>query len=482
MPSPDLPELPTRIDRPVLVVGDVLIDRYWHGTASRVSQEAPVPVVDVGRVEDRPGGAANVALNVVALGAPCVLVGVVGDDAAGRALETQLAAAGVRCEFVRVPGFATLTKVRIISQQQQLLRADFETPVPAAAAAEALARVVACVQRDAPGAVVCEDYDKGTVQDGVGLVTACGSVPLVVDPKLKPPSEFAGATVLKPNEAELRQWLSPWPEDMELAARLEAFRADHQLGALALTRGARGLLLVDGSQPLDLPARRVEVYDVTGAGDTVAATLGVALAAGLPLRAGARLANLAASLAVSRAGTVAISAPELVAAARTEARPDRGVLDRTALAAAVSRARDKGERIVFTNGCFDVLHAGHVAYLQEARQLGDRLVVAVNDDASVRRLKGAGRPVNGVERRAQVLAALAVVDWVVPFAEDTPEALLHALRPDVLVKGGDYQREAVVGHEIVDAYGGEVRVLSLVEGLSTSLLMDRLRGAGAAPD
>jgi len=479
-----LPSLPNLAESHVVVVGDVMVDRYWYGAAERVSQEAPVAVVDVDTIEDRPGGAANVALNVAALGARCTLIGVVGEDAAAENLRATLAAAGVTCEFVVAQNFSTITKVRVISQQQQLLRADFETQVPPDAASDLhyrLASVLTAAKADKNAgvqALVIEDYEKGTIVDAQLLITAANEVdaPVIVDPKHKPLSAFAGAALVKPNEVELRQWLDPMPDDSELPAALEKLRAKNNIGALVVTRGSRGLIVADGgSTPLQVPARQVDVFDVTGAGDTVAATLACAIAGGLSVRPATRLANLAASIAVTRTGTVAVSAPELRSLADREARSDRGLLHVDQLLEFASRAREAGEKIVFTNGCFDILHAGHVSYLQEARALGDRLVVAINADDSVTRLKGKGRPVNALGRRAQVLAALSAVDWVVSFSEDTPENLLRALQPEVLVKGGDYTTETVVGADIVLEYGGEVQALSLVDNLSTTAIVDRLR-------
>lgn len=483
-PTSALPSLPNLNQAHVVVVGDVMVDRYWHGNASRVSQEAPVPVVDVGRVEDRPGGAANVALNIAALGAACTLIGVVGDDAAAESLRQTLGAAGVNCEFIVAQEFSTITKVRVISQQQQVLRADFETTVPRLAADDVAYRLasvlrIAAQEKREVNSLVLEDYEKGTLVDPAGLIKQAkdAKVPVVVDPKHKPLSAWAGAAVVKPNEQELRQWLVPWPSDADLPAELERLRHENSLGALVLTRGSVGVVVADGAAvPLQIPARQVDVFDVTGAGDTVAATLAAAIAGGLGVRPATRLANLAASIAVTRTGTVAVSAPELRALAQAEARSDRGLLKLEQLLEFADRARANKQSIVFTNGCFDILHAGHVAYLEEARALGDRLVVAINADDSVTRLKGDGRPVNSLQRRAAVLAALSAVDWVVSFAEDTPENLLRVLKPEVLVKGGDYTPNTVVGAEIVREYGGEVAVLSLVDGVSTTTIVDKLRG------
>jgi D-beta-D-heptose 7-phosphate kinase/D-beta-D-heptose 1-phosphate adenosyltransferase len=464
-------------NRHVLVVGDVMLDRYWHGDSLRVSPEAPVQVVDIGSREERAGGAANVALNVAALGCACTLVGAIGDDEAGRQLTERLHAAGVSTDFVVVPGWATITKVRVIARRQQLIRLDFESPLPAGVAAAIAARAA----RHAPGcdAAVLSDYDKGVLASPQELLRGLGALRdrTVVDPKRKPLSAWRGALVVKPNQAEFEHHAGRCDGLDVLAERARAALPDAGIGALLVTRGEHGMLLVDAQQALHVAARPVDVFDVTGAGDTVAATVAACLAAGTSLADAVPLANLAAGIAVTRSGTVAITGAELRLAATADDRASHGVLAAGEAAVAVAAAHAAGERVVFTNGCFDVLHAGHVGYLEEARALGDRLLVAVNDDASVARLKGPGRPVNPLEQRLSVLAGLRAVDWVVPFAEDTPEPLLAALRPDVLVKGGDYAVDEVVGADIVRGYGGEVRVLRLVDDLSTSAIVARIRGS-----
>jgi D-beta-D-heptose 7-phosphate kinase / D-beta-D-heptose 1-phosphate adenosyltransferase len=470
-------KLPSLKDVHVLVVGDVMLDRYWVGSARRVSQEAPVPVVEVERTEDRPGGAANVALNVASLGARCTLIGVVGDDAAAASLRAVLGAAGVTCDFVERAGWPTTLKLRVVSQNQQLLRTDFEQPLPDAVSAEIRARMMAHLAEATT--LVLEDYDKGALDDPRSLIEAAAEagVPVVVDPKRKPFAWYAGADLLKPNLDEFRAAAGPFVDDDGLVALAEAVCLEHRFGALVVTRGGRGMTVVarDGRHR-HVPARPVEVYDVTGAGDTAAAALAVTRSLGWDPLDCAQLANVASGIAVGKPGTVAVSGPELAMALEAMPRSDRGILSRAQLLDAVTQARGRGERIVFTNGCFDILHAGHVAYLEEARALGDRLVVAVNDDASVHRLKGAGRPVNALDRRLRVLSGLAAVDWVVGFAEDTPVALLEALRPDVLVKGGDYSADQVVGAELVLGYGGDVRVLGLVADLSTTAIVQRIEG------
>jgi len=450
-----------------------MLDRYWFGPTRRISQEAPVPIIDVQQVDDRPGGAANVALNVVSLGAQCTLLGVIGDDSAGRGLTEQLTAAGVHCDLVIEHGWSTIMKLRVISRKQQLLRTDFETPVPAAAAADLLARLDAHL--NSASVVILQDYDKGSLADPAAVIEKV-QVPVVVDPKHKPFASYRGADLLKPNETELRNAAGPWDDDAGLVQRAQSVCRETGINAVIATRGERGMTVVDvNGEHRHLPAMPVDVFDVTGAGDTAAAVLGITRALGWSAEQCAQLANVAAGIAVGKSGTATVSGPELALADVDDAHSDRGVMTPDQLLTAVTRTRAAGGRVVFTNGCFDILHAGHVAYLEEARTLGDRLIVAVNDDASVTRLKGAGRPVNRLEQRLRVLAGLASVDWLVSFADDTPEALLEQLRPDVLVKGGDYQPDQVVGADLVRARGGEVRVLSLLEDCSTSAILERLQ-------
>jgi D-beta-D-heptose 7-phosphate kinase / D-beta-D-heptose 1-phosphate adenosyltransferase len=469
-------KLPSLQSVHVLVVGDLMLDRYWIGDARRVSQEAPVPVVDVQRTDDRPGGAANVALNVASLGARCTLIGLVGADEGAQVLRDLLTAAGVTCVFVTVDDWPTIVKLRVVSRNQQLLRTDFERPLGFDHRAQVRARVA---ERLGEATVmVLQDYDKGVLtapRELIELARARG-VPVVVDPKHKPFSSYAGADILKPNAHEFRAAVGDWADDDALVRRATEACVELDVNALVITRGSRGMTVVErGGRHQHIPALPVDVYDVTGAGDTAAAALAVTRSLGWDPRACAQVANVASGIVVGKSGTAAVTGPELAFALNAGARVDRGVLAREQLVDAVAQARAAGERIVFTNGCFDILHAGHVAYLEEARALGDRLVVAVNDDESVRRLKGAGRPVNPLDRRLRVLAALAVVDWVVGFPEDTPEALLELLRPDVLVKGGDYGADAVVGADIVRGHGGDVRVLGLVEDCSTTAIVARIQ-------
>ncbi len=461
---------------PVLVVGDVMLDRYWHGATNRISPEAPVPVVKVEQIEDRPGGAANVALNIAALGAPAWLVGVTGQDEAADSLAERLGAAGVDARFQRLAGQPTIVKLRVMSRHQQLLRLDFEEPFATDQAA-LLAEVEGLLER--VKVLILSDYGKGALQNHPALIAAARArgVPVLADPKGRDFSIYRGASLITPNLAEFEAVVGRCADEAELVAKGLELLAELELGALLVTRGEHGMtLLRQGHPALHLPARAREVFDVTGAGDTVISTLASALAAGEELPQAVALANLAASIVVGKLGTATVSAPELRRAVQREQGAGRGVLSLDQLLPALDDARAHGERIVFTNGCFDILHAGHVAYLEQARALGDRLVVAINDDASVTRLKGPGRPINSVDRRMAVLAGLGAVDWVTSFAEDTPERLLEMIRPDVLVKGGDYGLDGVVGADIVQAYGGEVRVLSFVDSCSTTAIVEKIRG------
>ncbi|GAB5497899.1 MAG: bifunctional D-glycero-beta-D-manno-heptose-7-phosphate kinase/D-glycero-beta-D-manno-heptose 1-phosphate adenylyltransferase HldE [Pseudohongiellaceae bacterium] len=472
-------EMPAFQDARLLVIGDVMLDRYWHGAATRVSPEAPVPVVKVNNREDRPGGAGNVALNIAALGSAARLVGIIGRDDTGQDLRSRLTAAGVYCDFLESADKPTITKLRVISQHQQLIRLDFEQlfdKTDIAGLNERAEALMSDVQ-----AVVLSDYAKGALQDIQSLIAVARKrdIPVIVDPKGTDFGRYRGATLITPNISELEAVVGPCEHEDELVAKGLDLVRDLELQALLVTRGEHGMTLIRPDSPeLHLPARAQEVFDVTGAGDTVISVLAAALAAGDNLADATALANLAAGLVVGKLGTAAISGPELRRAILADQNSGRGAMTAEQLEIAVQDARDHGEKIVFTNGCFDIIHAGHVGYLAEARKLGDRLIVAINDDDSVRRLKGPGRPINPVERRMAVLAGLEAVDWVVSFAEDTPEPLLASLKPEVLVKGGDYSFDQVVGGEYVQSYGGEVRVLEFLDNCSTSAIVEKMKEVG----
>ncbi|MDA9049468.1 bifunctional D-glycero-beta-D-manno-heptose-7-phosphate kinase/D-glycero-beta-D-manno-heptose 1-phosphate adenylyltransferase HldE [Pseudomonadales bacterium] len=459
----------------VLTLGDAMLDRYWHGNTVRISAEAPVPVVDITEREDRLGGAANVALNVAALGASSTLVAVLGFDESAEILKAKLDSAGIVDATLGREDYQTITKLRIVSHGQQMVRADFEHIVDLEAAPMMPVYLGALAQTDL---VILSDYDKGVISDPQAFIQQARALhkTILVDPKYKDFSLYAGATLIKPNRVEFMKAVGGWANEAELVTKCHAMIAKLGLEAILVTRDSDGLTLVQKNQPaIHMPARKREVFDLSGAGDTVIATLGAALAAGETLPDAVNMANVAAGIAVSKPGIVSVSGPELRHELSHDQRFDKGIMNEDQLLLAAAEARSRGERVVFTNGCFDILHAGHVDYLAEARQRGDRLVVAINSDESVHRLKGEGRPINTVDRRMAMLAGLSAVDWVVTFEHDTPLALLEKLRPDVLVKGGDYGIEQVVGGDMVRAYGGEVAVLSLVEDCSTTAIVEKIR-------
>lgn len=459
----------------ILVAGDVMLDQYWHGPTSRISPEAPVPVVRVDQAEERAGGAGNVALNIAALGAQVTVLSVTGADREADSLEQHLNAKGVACRFLRLAGRATIRKLRILSRHQQLIRLDFEDGFPDFDPETLLQPFRDCLAD--VDLVVLSDYGKGALRAMPRLIAAAREAgkPVLVDPKGRDFGIYAGATIVTPNLPEFEAVVGHCRNEEEIVAKGHALRRSLGLEALLITRGEHGMTLLQaGDTVLHLPARAREVYDVTGAGDTVISMLAAALAAGAELAEATNWANVAAGIVIGKLGTATITLPELRRALQRE-QENRGILTEEELLLAVEDARAEGETIVMTNGCFDILHAGHVAYLEQAKRLGDRLVVAVNDDASVQRLKGAGRPVNSLEQRMQVLAALGCVDWVVPFSEDTPERLICRVRPDFLVKGGDYRAEEVAGYGCVTANGGQVRILDYHAGHSTTGLINAIR-------
>ncbi|PCJ38922.1 MAG: bifunctional heptose 7-phosphate kinase/heptose 1-phosphate adenyltransferase [Moraxellaceae bacterium] len=460
----------------VLVVGDVMLDRYWHGPTSRISPEAPVPVVHVNHVEDRPGGAGNVALNIAALGAGARLIAVTGKDDAAKSLTSSLNAAGVACDFIGTEDSPTIIKLRVMSRHQQLIRLDFEEGFASLDADELLEHFTVALPH--ASVVVLSDYNKGCLQDHQALINAAKvqGISVLADPKGSDFSKYKGATLLTPNLTEFEAVVGACETEEVLVSRGLALLEELELQALLITRGENGMtLLRAGQSEMHFPARAREVFDVTGAGDTVISVLAASLAAGESLPISTALSNIAASIVVKKLGTAAISAPELRRAVSKDMGSERGVMTREQLKVVLEDSRQHGEKIVMTNGCFDILHAGHVTYLEQAKAQGDRLILAINDDDSVKRLKGEGRPINPVDRRMAVLAGLSAVDWVVPFGEDTPHNLLNMFKPDVLVKGGDYTIDEVVGAEVVESYGGEVKVLSLVDSCSTTAIVEKIR-------
>lgn len=466
----------------VLVVGDAMLDRYVYGVVRRISPEAPVPVLAVERELAMPGGAGNVVRNLTALGAAVAFVSVVGDDQAGSDLTGLIGGQpGVEPWLLVQGGRHTTTKTRFLANGQHILRADQEVVQPIH---PRLADRMIKIAGDAVAAtavVVLSDYGKGvldgdTARQLIEAARAAGR-PVVVDPKGRDFSRYAGADVVTPNRAELAE-ATGLPVDTEdgVVAAMRALQATHGFGAVLVTRSEDGMTLLDGARLHHFPAEAEEVHDVSGAGDTVVATLAAGLAAGLALPVAARLANIAAGIVVGKVGTAVAREEEIIEALTPERGALRKVMSRSAAAEQVERWRRRGWRIGFTNGCFDLLHPGHVHLLEQARSWCDRLVVGLNTDSSVKRLKGAARPIQGEAARAAVLASLATVDCVTLFDEDTPVELIRLVRPDVLVKGADYTPDQVVGGDIVEDYGGQVRLAALLPGNSTTATVARIKG------
>ncbi|HEY5289383.1 MAG TPA: D-glycero-beta-D-manno-heptose 1-phosphate adenylyltransferase [Caulobacteraceae bacterium] len=469
---------------PVLAIGDLMVDRFVYGEVSRVSAEAPVPILVRGRETVMLGAAGNVARNVAALGGQSILVGVVGKDvAAEEAGVLGAGEAGLSATLVVDPARPTTTKIRFVSGGQQLLRVDHEAGHPVTGATERmLASHIETASRSVR-AILLSDYGKGVVTKKV--IAAClaaakaSGAPLVVDSKARHFGHYGQADIIKPNAAELAFATDlPTGSDVEIEVALAKALEISACRAILVTRSAQGMsLAVRGETVRHFRRPAPEVFDTAGAGDTALAALGLALAAGAAVDEAVELALLASSVVVEKAGVATVTADELLEAELAAHREpsEAKIVTAEGVVRAVARWRERGLRIGFTNGCFDILHPGHVAYLSQARSWCDRLVVGVNSDASVRRAKGDGRPVNSLEARALVLAGLACVDLVTAFDDDTPAQLISAIRPDLLVKGGDYREDEVVGAALVRGWGGEVRIATFVEGHSTTATLAKAK-------
>ena len=465
-----------------LVVGDLMLDEYLFGKAERISPEAPVQVVDVQKDDLRLGGAGNVINNLVTLGCRVEVASVLGDDSDGALLRASLQRQGISVDgIVLQTGRVTSRKTRVIASNQQVLRIDRESrdAVSPAAEAELLQRIEAAMGRC--DVILVSDYLKGVLTPTVLAAIIGGAkargVAVVVDPKGDDYGKYRGATLLTPNrkEAQIASGIAI-RDEASLAAAGEKLCVGLDLQALLITRSEEGMsLFYHEGRAVHLPTEAREVFDVSGAGDTVLALVGIGLAAGLEFAMAARIANVAAGIVVGKVGTSTVTADELVeSAGRQHADSDFKIKSRAALALILEKERRAGRRIVFTNGCFDLLHVGHVKYLQQARRLGDLLVLGLNSDASIRRLKGEKRPLIGEAERGHVLAALDCIDYVVVFDEDTPLELIAALRPQILVKGGDYTPDTVVGKELVESWGGRVELIPFVEGKSTTRTIEKI--------
>ncbi len=474
-------------DKHILVVGDVMLDRYWQGDSQRISPEAPVPVVKISELDDKVGGAANVARNIAHLDGTVTLMGIVGDDENADLIDAILAKENIHSALLRQKDQPTITKLRVISRHQQVVRLDFEEAFADSHAQTIKSEFEKTV--DQYDLVLFSDYNKGSlacIKEMIQIARQKGK-PVLVDPKSRDLSVYRGASVVTPNKKEFIEAGGKVESEISITESARQIMQDCGIDAMLLTRSEQGMSVITGTEKQDMPAQVREVSDVTGAGDTVIATLGVMMAAGLPITEAAQVANLAAGIVVGKLGAATVSPEELYQVANQLLFASRECHYQTPFADVLRHiefARLSGEKIVFTNGCFDILHAGHVRYLEQAKALGDRLVVAINNDASVGRLKGPSRPVNSLEDRATILTALASVDWVIPFGEinddeydDTPYCVIEQIRPDVLVKGGDYTVDQIVGADLVQQNGGQVAIIEFVEGRSTTRLIEKIQGA-----
>lgn len=469
-------------DIKALVVGDLMLDEYLWGRADRISPEAPVQVVDVMREDLRLGGAGNVVNNLAALGCKVSVCSVIGADDNGKLLTQTFTGMGIDTDgLFEDPDRRTGKKTRVMAAHQQIVRIDRESK-------EALHplfedRIIDYLRNNGAGfnVIVVSDYLKGVLTSRVlGAIVALGrehGIPVVVDPKGSDYSKYRGATILTPNKKEAEQASGISISD-ESTLNLAAFRLleELDLSALLITRSEAGMSLYRaGVEPVHIPTVAREVYDVTGAGDTVLAVLSLGLASQLSLDDSARLANTAAGIVVAKLGTSTLKPAEILDEIGREHRDsDNKIKNLDVLAEIISAEKSRGKKIVFTNGCFDLLHVGHVKYLQKARSFGDILILGLNSDASIKRLKGDKRPLIAEEERAHILAALDCIDYVVVFDEDTPLNLIETLKPSILVKGGDYTLDGVVGREVVEAHGGRVELVQFVDGKSTTNIIGKI--------
>lgn len=459
----------------VFVVGDIILDQYIYGETNRISPEAPVPIVKVNNSEERPGGAANVAVNVASLGINTQLLGITGNDEASERLESILAQKNVKCHFIQQDNCPTITKRRVLSQHQQLIRLDYESDKKTENSTELVKKYIKLL--NSVDIIILSDYAKGGLIEVEALIKYANdkNIPILVDPKSKDFDCYKNATILTPNEKEFEEVVGICETDNVLTEKGEALLKNLNLEALLITRGKKGMTLIQKNKSaIHLNAMTHEVFDVTGAGDTVIAVLAAAIASNQSVEVATMLANTAASLVVKKLGTATVTIDEINKNLYDEA-TSLSIPNKKYALELINEAKKSGKKIIMTNGCFDIIHTGHVRYLSKAKSLGDYLVIAVNDDESVKRLKGNGRPINTLEDRMLVLNSLASVNLVIPFSQDTPEEIISSVNPDVLVKGGDYKEENIAGAESVRKSGGEVVIVPFDEGYSTSLILKKLK-------
>lgn len=463
----------------VLVVGDVMLDRYWNGDTLKISQEAPVPVIHINKSEERAGGAANVALNISSLGGQVTLIGIVGKDSLAKNLEKILHTNNVKTIFHKSVSNQTINKIRVIDKNHQLVRIDFEKKYEQNDAKQVLKIFKSQIKHF--DVVVLSDYGKGTLVFVKELIKIAKkySKKILVDPKGKDFTIYSDATLITPNFNEFELVVGQCETEKEIVKRGYELVKKHNLEALLITRGAKGMTLLEkNSAPVNLESKASEVFDVSGAGDTVIAALATSLAIKTSIKESANLANIAAGIVVRKFGTSTVSCQELEKELSNTPNFHSKVMDKESLLKKLKELKKQNKKIVFTNGCFDILHAGHVIYLEQAKALGNILIVAVNDDNSVKKLKGKDRPINLLNKRMLVLAALEMIDFIVPFSEDTPIKLIQSISPNVLVKGGDYKPRDIVGYSHVTKNGGSVKIIKYVGGFSTTNILKKINSLG----
>ena len=463
-----------------LVIGDVMLDRYLIGSVGRISPEAPVPIVLLNQQNERAGGAANVAANLALLGIKTHLIGCVGNDVEAHSLSKLIADAGIENNLISSKTRPTIAKTRVVSGHQQMMRLDQESSAAfSAQETEALQANIHAALSDAPSIVILSDYAKGLLSEQVcqQIISACSAqnIPVLVDPKGRDYRKYKGATALTPNKKETAEACDTSTSDVDLISKASQLKNSLNLQFLAVTRGEEGITLID-QETHHLPAIAKQVFDVSGAGDTVIATLAAGLINGLNPLDALQLANIAAAVVVGQVGTVPITQHDLLDALATQQSSEQAhkICDLSQLMTKVEAWKKQSQKIIFTNGCFDLLHAGHVTYLEAAKKRGDKLVLGLNTDRSVRAIKGPSRPVVHENDRARVLAALESVDAVILFDEDTPLNLINAIKPNIIAKGSDYSADQVVGGKEVQSWGGEIALIDLVEGRSTTGILNKI--------
>lgn len=461
----------------ILVVGDIMLDQYWSGETNRISPEAPVPIVNVKSIEQRAGGAGNVALNISALGATAQVFAITGNDDSADDLNKILTSHNVKCHFQRENNLPTARKLRLLSRHQQLIRADFEESFHDLDKTQLLASFANAIKD--VDIVILSDYDKGVLSQPKDFIEICKQhqKPVLIDPKGSDFTKYYGANLLTPNRAEFELIAGKCENINQISQRAVKIIEQYNFEHLLITLSEDGMLLVsnDGSSHhINTKAR--EVFDVTGAGDTVIATFATAIAANVDYKKAMELANIAAGIVVGKLGTSTVTQTELkLEISRQHPSLTGKIHSRKQLKSIIKSLQQQNQTVVITNGCFDLLHAGHISYLQAAQKLGDVLIVAVNSDKSVQNIKGSSRPIQKSEHRIQLLAALESVSYVIEFNEDTPENLYCDLLPDILVKGGDYEPDTLAGAECIKQAGGKIKILHFVEGQSTTNIIDKIK-------